>query len=195
VLLVLLTTVHHRARGDRLVHAVDKRQREFYASLLALETGMLGTFLALDLLLFYVFWEAMLVPMYLLIGVWGGPRRVYAAIKFFLYTMAGQRADARSRSCGSTSTSARSPASPRSRSTRSTTAADGGGSSAGCSWRSLSRLRSRCRCSRSTPWLPDAHVEAPTAGSVILAGRAAQDGHVRLRAASRSRCSRSRRTR
>src|SRR5205807_9554315 len=53
------------------------------------ETGMLGTFMALDLLLFYVFWEAMLVPMYLLIGVWGGPRRVYAAVKFFLYTMSG----------------------------------------------------------------------------------------------------------
>ena len=57
--------------------------------LLALESGMLGTFFALDLLLFFVFWEAMLIPMYLLIGVWGGPRRVYAAVKFFLYTMAG----------------------------------------------------------------------------------------------------------
>jgi NADH-quinone oxidoreductase subunit M len=57
--------------------------------MLALETGMIGTFLALDLLLFYVFWEAMLIPMYLLIGAWGGPRRIYAAIKFFLYTMVG----------------------------------------------------------------------------------------------------------
>src|SRR5439155_5749013 len=61
----------------------------FYALLLALETGMIGTFLSMDLLLFYVFWEAMLIPMYLLIGVWGGARRVYAAVKFFLYTMAG----------------------------------------------------------------------------------------------------------
>ena len=54
-----------------------------------LETGMLGVFVALDLFLFFVFWEAMLVPMYLIIGVWGGPRRVYAAVKFILYTMAG----------------------------------------------------------------------------------------------------------
>ena len=90
VLLVLLTTLHH-ARSPSLgaCTAVEKRPREFYALLLALETGMLGTFLALDLLLFYVFWEVMLIPMYLLIGIWGGPRRVYAAVKFFLYTMAG----------------------------------------------------------------------------------------------------------
>ena len=57
--------------------------------LLFLESGMIGVFVALDLFLFYVFWEVMLVPMYFLIGIWGGPRRVYAAVKFFLYTMAG----------------------------------------------------------------------------------------------------------
>src|SRR5512136_1365050 len=56
---------------------------------LLLETGMLGVFVALDLFLFYIFWEFTLVPMYFLIGIWGGPRRIYAAIKFFLYTMAG----------------------------------------------------------------------------------------------------------
>src|SRR5438552_1858673 len=56
---------------------------------LILETGMLGTFLALDFFLFYIFWEVMLLPMYFLIGVWGGPRREYAAIKFFLYTLLG----------------------------------------------------------------------------------------------------------
>ena len=56
---------------------------------LLLETGMLGTFLALDFFLFYIFWEVMLLPMYFLIGVWGGPRREYAAIKFFLYTLLG----------------------------------------------------------------------------------------------------------
>jgi len=55
---------------------------------------MLGVFLALDFFLFYVFWEVMLLPMYFLIGVWGGPRREYAAIKFFLYTLAGQRVHA-----------------------------------------------------------------------------------------------------
>src|SRR5438094_10001 len=68
---------------------IHRRVKEFFALLLVLETGMLGTFLALDLFLFYVFWEVMLVPMAFLIGVWGGPQRVYAAIKFVLYTMAG----------------------------------------------------------------------------------------------------------
>ena len=57
--------------------------------MLLLETGMLGAFVALDLVLFYVFWEVMLVPMYFLIGVWGGTRRIYAAVKFVLFTMAG----------------------------------------------------------------------------------------------------------
>ena len=89
VLLTLLTTVLTPIVIVSAWSAVEKREREFYALLLALEAGMLGTFFALDLLLFYVFWEAMLIPMYLLIGVWGGPRRVYAAMKFFLYTMAG----------------------------------------------------------------------------------------------------------
>jgi NADH-quinone oxidoreductase subunit M len=88
-LLVLLTTVLTAIAVVGAFSGVEKRSREFFAMLLALETGMIGTFLTLDLLLFYVFWEAMLIPMYLLIGVWGGPRRVYAAIKFFLYTMAG----------------------------------------------------------------------------------------------------------
>ena len=61
----------------------------FMAVLLVMETAMVGVFIALDFVLFYVFWEAMLIPMYLLIGVWGGPNRLYAAIKFFLYTLAG----------------------------------------------------------------------------------------------------------
>jgi len=87
--LVLLTTlltpiVVLASWGD-----IHRRVKEFFAFLLILETGMLGTFLALDLFLFYVFWELMLVPMYFLIGVWGGPRRVYAALKFVLFTMAG----------------------------------------------------------------------------------------------------------
>jgi NADH-quinone oxidoreductase subunit M len=89
MVLVLLTTTLTAIAVIGAFRAVEDRAREFYALLLALESGMLGTFLSLDLLLFYVFWEAMLIPMYLLIGVWGGPRRIYAAIKFFLYTMAG----------------------------------------------------------------------------------------------------------
>src|SRR6185369_7395450 len=66
-----------------------KRAKEYFVLFLLLETGKLGALVALDLILFYVFWEVMLVPMYLLIGIWGGQRRVYAAIKFALYTMVG----------------------------------------------------------------------------------------------------------
>jgi NADH-quinone oxidoreductase subunit M len=69
--------------------SVDKRVKEFYAFLILLEFGLIGVFVALDLFLFYVFWEVSLVPMYFLIGVWGHERRIYAAVKFFLYTMAG----------------------------------------------------------------------------------------------------------
>ena len=68
---------------------IDKFVRGYCMLFLMLETGMLGTFLALDFFLFYIFWEVMLLPMYFLIGVWGGPRREYAAIKFFLYTLLG----------------------------------------------------------------------------------------------------------
>ncbi len=68
---------------------IDKSVRGYFALLLLLETGMLGTFVALDFFLFYIFWELMLVPMYFLIGIWGGPRKEYAAIKFFLYTLVG----------------------------------------------------------------------------------------------------------
>jgi NADH-quinone oxidoreductase subunit M len=69
--------------------AIENRVKEYYIWFLVLQTGMLGVFMALDFFLFFVFWEAMLVPMYLLIGIWGGPRKLYAAIKFFLYTLAG----------------------------------------------------------------------------------------------------------
>ncbi|MBV8543229.1 MAG: NADH-quinone oxidoreductase subunit M, partial [Acidobacteria bacterium] len=69
--------------------AVTRKVREFIIALLVLETGMLGAFAAVDLFTFYVFWEVMLVPMYFIIGIWGGPRKLYAAIKFFLYTLAG----------------------------------------------------------------------------------------------------------
>ena len=68
---------------------IDKRVKEFHAFLLLLEFGLIGVFVALDLFLFYVFWEVSLVPMYFLIGIWGHERRIYAAVKFFLYTMTG----------------------------------------------------------------------------------------------------------
>src|ERR1043165_2609767 len=69
--------------------AIEDRVKEYYAWFLVLQTGMLGVFMALDFFLFFMFWEAMLVPMYLLIGIWGGPNKLYAAIKFFLYTLLG----------------------------------------------------------------------------------------------------------
>src|SRR6266849_6854148 len=68
---------------------ITKRERSFYALLLLLTTGMIGVFVALDLFFFYVMWEVMLIPMYLIIGVWGGENRLYAAIKFFIYTFFG----------------------------------------------------------------------------------------------------------
>ena len=70
-------------------NSIKDRCKEFYAFLLLLEFGLVGVFLAQDLFLFYVFWEVSLVPMYFLIGIWGHDRRIYAAVKFFLYTMAG----------------------------------------------------------------------------------------------------------
>ena len=68
---------------------IERHWPAFGASMLLLTTGVLGTLLAWDLFLFYIFWEVMLVPMYLIIGIWGGERRIYAAVKFFLFTMAG----------------------------------------------------------------------------------------------------------
>ncbi len=70
-------------------NSVKTKVKEFYVSLLLIEGAMIGVFCSLDFFLFYIFWEAMLIPMYLIIGVWGGPRRVYAAIKFFLFTLVG----------------------------------------------------------------------------------------------------------
>ena len=69
--------------------AIDERVKEYYAMFLLQQTGMIGVFISLDFFMFFVFWEVVLVPMYFIIGVWGGPRKLYAAIKFFLYTLAG----------------------------------------------------------------------------------------------------------
>jgi NADH-quinone oxidoreductase subunit M len=69
--------------------AIVKKVKEFMIALLVIQTAMVGVFCAMDFFLFYIFWEAMLIPMYLIIGVWGGPNRIYAAVKFFLYTLAG----------------------------------------------------------------------------------------------------------
>ncbi len=87
--LVLLTTF----MGPLVIlfswDSIKERTRAYYFAMLVMETAMLGVFLALDLVLFYVFWEISLVPMYFIIGLWGGPRRIYASVKFFMYTLAG----------------------------------------------------------------------------------------------------------
>ncbi|MGA7828087.1 MAG: NADH-quinone oxidoreductase subunit M [Geobacteraceae bacterium] len=89
LLLVLMTTVIMPLCVLCSWRSIVNRTREFFACILLMETTMVGVFLALDFVLFFLFWEAMLIPMFLLIGVWGGPRKVYAAVKFFLYTLAG----------------------------------------------------------------------------------------------------------
>jgi NADH-quinone oxidoreductase subunit M len=89
LLLVLLTTLLMPLCILCSWRAIGVRVKEFLACILLMETSMLGVFVALDFVLFYVFWEAMLIPMFLLIGIWGGPRKIYASVKFFLYTLAG----------------------------------------------------------------------------------------------------------
>src|SRR5271165_419686 len=89
LLLVMLTTLLGMIAITSSWTAIQTRTKEYYILLLLLQVGMLGVFMSLDFFLFYVFWEVMLVPMYFLIGVWGSERRLYAAIKFFLYTLAG----------------------------------------------------------------------------------------------------------
>ncbi len=143
---------------------ITKRVREFVVFMLLLEAGMIGVFVALDLVLFYVFWEAMLIPMYFLIGIWGSDRRIYAAVKFFLYTFAGSVLMLVAflvlyRQAGGSSFDipalALRPVAPELQ-----------------IW-----LFAACALAFAIKvpmwpfhtWLPDAHVEAPTPGSVILA--------------------------
>ena len=88
-LLIMLTTLLGFLAILSSWSAIENRAKEYYAMFILLQVGMLGVFMSLDFFLFYVFWEVMLVPMYFIIGVWGGPRKLYAAIKFFLYTLTG----------------------------------------------------------------------------------------------------------
>ncbi len=89
MLLILLTTLLTAVSILASFTSITSRVKAYMVTFLLLETGMIGVFASLDLFLFYIFWEVMLIPMYLLIGVWGGPRRIYAAVKFILYTVAG----------------------------------------------------------------------------------------------------------
>ncbi len=164
ILMLLLTTFLTPLAILSTWTAVQDKVKGFMVFFLLLEVGMSGVFLALDLVLFYVFWEFTLIPMYFLIGIWGGERRVYAAVKFFLFTMAG--------------------------SLMMLLAILFIGFQAGTfSWSDLQANRELFAAAQTWlflafglafaikvpmfplhTWLPDAHVEAPTAGSVILAG-------------------------
>jgi NADH-quinone oxidoreductase subunit M len=153
--------------------SVEQREKEYYTLLLALQTGMMGAFVATDIFLFYVFWEAMLIPMYLLIGIWGGKERIYAAMKFFVFTMVGSLlmlvaifflAYQHKVQFGSYSTALIDLYNVR---------LDGAGY---FSTQGLLFLAFALAFAIKVPlfplhtWLPDAHTQAPTAGSVILAG-------------------------
>ncbi|HUV05159.1 MAG TPA: NADH-quinone oxidoreductase subunit M [Armatimonadota bacterium] len=147
---------------------INERPKEYFSLFLFLETGMLGVFTALDFFLFYIFWEVSLVPMYFLIGVWGGPRKEYAAIKFFLYTLVGSVAMLLAIIGVYFYTDPHTFSIPDA--IRQTPFA---GSHL---LQSLAFFGFFLAFAIKVPmwpfhtWLPDAHVEAPTAGSVILAG-------------------------
>ena len=164
LLLVLLTTFLTPIALVSAWTAVEERVKEFMVFFLLLEIGMVGVFLAQDLFLFYIFWEFTLVPMYFLIGIWGGPRRIYAAIKFFLYTMAGSVLMLLAILwLGLRGGTFSVP----------DLIAGGGIPSEVQTWLFLAFAAAFAIKVPMWPlhsWLPDAHVEAPTAGSVILAG-------------------------
>ncbi|MDZ4803563.1 MAG: NADH-quinone oxidoreductase subunit M [Candidatus Eisenbacteria bacterium] len=169
LMLILLTTFLSTIAILASFQSITERTRSYFACLLALETGMLGVFMAFDLFFFYVFWEVMLIPMALLIGIWGGKRRVYAAIKFFLYTMAGSVLMLvaiiavvlihRQATGSLTFDLFQLYGTPISRTAQ--------------MWLFAAFALAFAIKIPLFPfhtWLPDAHVEAPTAGSVILAG-------------------------
>src|SRR6185312_7550558 len=143
-------------------HAIHDRVREFMIAMLVLEVMMVGMFTALDTILLYVFFEGVLIPMFLIIGIWGGPRRVYSAFKFFLYTLLGSvlmllAILAMYLKSGTTDliVMLHSPYGKEMQ-----------------IWLWLAYFASFAVKMPMWPvhtWLPDAHVEAPTAGSVILA--------------------------
>jgi len=173
--LVLLTTFLTPLAILSSWNSIEKRVKEYYLFMLLLETGMVGVFIALDLFLFYVFWEVMLVPMCFLIGVWGGERRIYAAIKFFVYTMVGSvlmlvaiiSLYFLNETSSGTLTFDFSTilANVQSGSLILTSRQQ--------YWLFLAFFVAFAIKVPLFPfhtWLPDAHVEAPTAGSVILAG-------------------------
>jgi NADH-quinone oxidoreductase subunit M len=172
LILVVLTTLLSPLVLLSTYSSVEKHVREFLALFLFLEAAMVGTFVALDLVLFYVFWEAMLIPMYFLIGIWGGSNRIYATVKFFLFTAVGSLlmlvafayiyfAHA-SLNNGTYTTSLLE--------LYRTTASLSGTEQIWLFAALTLAFAIKVPVVPVHTWLPDAHVEAPTAGSVILAG-------------------------
>jgi NADH-quinone oxidoreductase subunit M len=173
VLLILLTTLLGAIAILSSWRAITDRVRQYYVFLLLLQTGMLGVFCSLDMFLFYLFWEVMLVPMYFLIGIWGGPRRLYAAIKFFLYTLVGSVVMLLGILALYFHAKKALPAFAAT-GTFDVTQWYAMGVPADLQfWVFLAFFLGFAIKVPMFPfhtWLPDAHVEAPTAGSVILAG-------------------------
>jgi NADH-quinone oxidoreductase subunit M len=168
MLLVVLTTMLS-VIGVLASRAITTRVREYYITLLLLEVGMVGVFFALDLFLFYIFWELMLVPMALLIGIWGSANRVYAAVKFFLYTLAGSLLML----VGIVATYQSFYDQTGVRTLNVLTLQEGNYGHNFQLWVFAAFFIAFAIKVPMWPfhtWLPDAHVEAPTVGSVILAG-------------------------
>src|SRR5216684_6035058 len=171
-LLVMLTTLLGAISILSSWSAIQLRKKEYYILFLLLQTGMIGVFVSLDFFLFYVFWEVMLVPMYFLIGVWGSDRRLYAAIKFFLYTLAGSVVML----LGILALYFYAPVAPGATRTfdvptllaAAQTFADP--LKVWLFWGFFFAFAIKVPMFPFHTWLPDAHTEAPTAGSVILAG-------------------------
>jgi len=147
---------------------VELRPREYMVLFLLLETGMIGVFLSLDLFLFYVFWEVSLVPMFFIIGIWGGPRRIYAAIKFFLYTLVGSLAMLLAILILYFNVFPRTFDIPAL--VRAQPLAHNLPLAVLAFWGFFASFAIKVPMFPFHTWLPDAHVEAPTAGSVLLAG-------------------------
>jgi NADH-quinone oxidoreductase subunit M len=167
--MVLLTTLMMPLSVLASWSSITRRERSFYALMLTLLTGLIGVFIALDLFLFYVFFEVMLIPMYFIIGIWGGANRLYAAIKFFIYTMAGSllmlvaivvMAWRVAASTGTISFGYEH------------LLQNAGAVGSAAPWLFAAFALAFAIKVPIFPlhtWLPDAHVEAPTAGSVLLA--------------------------
>lgn len=171
LLLLLLTTFLTPLTLLSSWSSINKRVKEFTFFMLMLEAGMLGVFISVDLFLFYIFWEAMLIPMYFIIGIWGGEQRIYASVKFFLYTMFGSLL-----MLIAIIWIAVYASTPLGRFTTDLTELYKVGPTIKENIQNWMFAAFAFSFAIKVPlfplhtWLPDAHVQAPTAGSVILAG-------------------------